>query len=514
MIKSKMIRDTVLLTLMQLALDSAALLLNVFINRHLGASAIGIFSLMGSFLGFAGILSNGNAFLCTSRLVSEELGKKCGDPNRVLIHGIKLCLLLSAVTSTVLLLFAQPLSSRFFSGADVAGAIRLMPVALVCGAVSSCLKGYFNACRKASAAACGDILEFAVKASVTFAAASATVSHSEGTVCRIMTSSIIAGNTASLIFMLVLFARFHMKSTGKCSIHFRQYTAAALPIMGGSILTSALSSTNDALIPICLRQFGDSHEQALSLFGIFEAIVIPTLFFPSVALCSMSGMIVSESARAAAARNSERIRSLTTRLIEYTMIYAVFASAVLIRFGRPLGHTLGGGELAGGLISAIAPVVPFIYMEIVLESMIKGMGQQSFSSLNYLAEYVIRIAAVLILVPRFGFVGIAVSYYASNIFGNISRFIKVIRTSGIQFRPFRMIISPVAYAFMTMALTELLFRLLSLSGDSAVKMVLFTIVWLAAYCGIILPMNILKPHRTDKSITIVESAQINMSKAL
>ena len=48
MIKSKMIRDTVLLTLMQLALDSAALLLNVFINRHLGASAIGIFSLMGS----------------------------------------------------------------------------------------------------------------------------------------------------------------------------------------------------------------------------------------------------------------------------------------------------------------------------------------------------------------------------------------------------------------------------------------------------------------------------------
>jgi stage V sporulation protein B len=228
----------------------------------------------------------------------------------------------------------------------------------------------------------------------------------------------------------------------------------------------------------------------------------------------MSGMIVSESARAAAARNSERIRSLTTRLIEYTMIYAVFASAVLIRFGRPLGHTLGGGELAGGLISAIAPVVPFIYMEIVLESMIKGMGQQSFSSLNYLAEYVIRIAAVLILVPRFGFVGIAVSYYASNIFGNISRFIKVIRTSGIQFRPFRMIISPVAYAFMTMALTELLFRLLSLSGDSAVKMVLFTIVWLAAYCGIILPMNILKPHRTDKSITIVESAQINMSKAL
>ena len=102
MIKKKILRDTALLTLIQLALDSAALLLNVFITRRLGASAIGIFSLMGSFLGLAGILSNGNAFLCTSRLVSEELGRRSGDPNRVLLHGIRLCLILSAATSAEL----------------------------------------------------------------------------------------------------------------------------------------------------------------------------------------------------------------------------------------------------------------------------------------------------------------------------------------------------------------------------------------------------------------------------
>ena len=486
MIKKKILRDTALLTLIQLTLDSAALLLNVFITRRLGASAIGIFSLMGSFLGLAGILSNGNAFLCTSRLVSEELGRRSGDPNRVLLHGIRLCLILSAATSGAVMLFAQPLSQRFFSGAQVAGAIRLMPAALVCGAISCCLKGYFNACRKASAAACGDILEFAVKAGITVFMTSRTVSQCEGAVCRIMTTSIIAGNAVSLIFMLVLFVKLRVKSSGKCTIRFSQYAAAALPIMGGSILTSALSSTNDALIPVCLRQFGDSQEQALSLFGIFEAIVIPTLFFPSVALCSMSGMIVSESARASAARNSERIKSLTSRLIEYTMIYAVFASAVLIRFGRPVGHLLGGGDLAGGLISAIAPVVPFIYMEIVLEAIIKGMGEQGFSSVNYLAEYVIRIAAVLILVPRFGFIGIAVSYYASNISGNISRFVKVLRITGVRFRPLRTIVAPAAYAFMTMSLTELVFLIFGMNSSSAPDMVVFTGIWLISYCGIML----------------------------
>ncbi|MBQ3855115.1 MAG: polysaccharide biosynthesis protein, partial [Ruminococcus sp.] len=98
-IGKKMARDTVLLTLMQLGLDSAALLLSSFITRRLGSSATGILSLIGSFLGLAGILAGGNAFLCTSRLISEELGRKNGHPERVLRHGIGLCLCLSTAVS-------------------------------------------------------------------------------------------------------------------------------------------------------------------------------------------------------------------------------------------------------------------------------------------------------------------------------------------------------------------------------------------------------------------------------
>ena len=71
-IKSKIVRDTALLTAMQLFLDSAALLLNVFITKQLGASAIGILSLTGSFLGLAGIISNGNAFLWKVKFLRES----------------------------------------------------------------------------------------------------------------------------------------------------------------------------------------------------------------------------------------------------------------------------------------------------------------------------------------------------------------------------------------------------------------------------------------------------------
>ncbi|MGN0616010.1 polysaccharide biosynthesis C-terminal domain-containing protein [Ruminococcus flavefaciens] len=514
MIKSKVVRDTLLLTAMQLFLDSAALLLNVFINKQLGTSAIGILSLMGSFLGLAGILSNGNAFLCTSRLVSEEFGKPCGDVNRILGYGVKLCLLLSAAVSAGVILLAEPISRRFFSGAHMTAALRLMPFALVTGAVAACLKGYFNAARRAAVTAAGDIAEFITRCTVIIAATCSVKNCTEDVVCGIMIGGIIAGNTMSLLFLSIAYLWFRVKGTGRCSLSFRQYAAFSFPIMGGSVLTAVLSSTNDALIPVCLRQYGDSAGDALGKFGVFEAIVIPTLFFPSVVLCSMSGIIVSEAARAKAAKNSLRIKILTERIKAWTLMFSVFAAAVLMRFGSQIGELLGGGELAGTMITIIAPVVPFIYMEIVLEAIIKGLGLQSFSSMNYLAEYVIRIAAVLILVPQIGFYGIVVSYYASNIFGNCMRFVKVTKAAKARRALCGTLILPVILAFLTMWAAEALVHVFGLGIEKLAVMLFFGLIWGTAYFGIFCALGKVKLFSKCGEDLFVKNTQQTIERIL
>ena len=118
-IKNKIVRDTIILTVMQLFLDSAALLLNIFITRQLGTSAMGILSLTGSFLILIGMVSNGNAFLCISRLVSEEIGKKNGNPNRILKYGLLMCTFLSVLSGLFLIAFSESLSIKFFKSAEL-----------------------------------------------------------------------------------------------------------------------------------------------------------------------------------------------------------------------------------------------------------------------------------------------------------------------------------------------------------------------------------------------------------
>lgn len=77
-----------------------------------------------------------------------------------------------------------------------------------------------------------------------------------------------------------------------------------MPVAFGGCLTAALSTANDTLIPMTLRQFGDSTSRALQQFGTFEGIVIPVLFFPSTILCALSGILIPEVARANAAGES------------------------------------------------------------------------------------------------------------------------------------------------------------------------------------------------------------------
>lgn len=481
-IKNKIARDTAMLTIMQLFLDSASLLLNVFITRRLGTSAIGVLSLTGSFLALAGTISNGNAFLCTSRLISEELGRRKGNPERVLFSGIMMCMILSITVSAALYGFSDYIGLRFFKSSEMSRAVSLMPFALIPGAAAACFKGYFNARRKSSVTAAADVMEFAVRSLViVIGALRFKTELSDGAVCSLMISSIIAGSCFSLVYFIIMFLRFRNKSRSKASVSFGRYVSLAFPIMVGGIMTSALSSTNDALIPITLRQYGSSVSEAFSSFGIFEAIVIPAIFFPSVVLCSMSGIIVSESARASSSGNHERIKSITGKLIDGTLIFSILAAAMLMRFGGVIGAVMGGGSEAGHIITIIAPVVPFIYLEIVLEALIKGMGMQGFSSLNYLAEYAIRISVVLIFVPRIGFYGIVASYYASNVLGNCSRLMKLLKHTGVRLNPFRSIIVPVAGSVLTMGAADCFARIFRINAGSLIGCIIIALIWVSGY---------------------------------
>ena len=176
---------------------------------------------------------------------------------------------------------------------------------------------------------------------------------------------------------------------------------------------------------------------------------------------------------------------LTNRVLRQTFSFSVFAAAVFLYFGNEIGLLMSGDTFAGRILRILAPAVPFIYLEIILEGILKGMGRHSFSSLNYLVEYTIRISVLLICVPLFGFYGIVMSYLASNIICNTSRILKIISITGICFSFSDNIIIPVISALCSMQTVSLLEKPLHLERVSiAVEPVIFTITAGFMYLGL------------------------------
>ena len=479
--KRSVIRDTIKMTAVQFVLECLAQWFQSWMTRRVGAETVGILALAGSFFQLAAMAAGGNAMLCASRFVSEELGRTGGCPARVLRHGLCFCLMLAVPVSTAVYWFAPELSRQFLRDAALADAVRMMALLLPLWGYCACLRGYFNAvCRVAVPALC-DVLEFLLRVGIlAFLLRHGAASSVQ--VCRDLIYSMAAGTFCTAIFLTVLYVR-RRESGGTCSLSFWRYGRLAFPVALGGCLTAALSTANDTLIPITLRQSGSSASRALEQFGTFEGVVIPVLFFPSTMLCALSGILIPEIARANAAGNQRRVCQLTERVIQLTLIFAILIAAILLKFGGRVGYWMDGGTLSGKMIRILAPVVPFIYLEIVLEALLKGMGKQNFSSLNYLAEYVIRICVVLIFIPLFGFYGIVASYYTSNVFGNCNRLRMAAKTANMPFHPGKLLGKPlfaVVFSFAVAALPELFCPALR---ECAVGMVLFL--------GIALPLYVL-----------------------
>ena len=62
--RRSILRDTVLLTLMQMLLDGLGLGVNIVLNARLGAESVGVLTLSASFFRLACMIAGGKVFLC------------------------------------------------------------------------------------------------------------------------------------------------------------------------------------------------------------------------------------------------------------------------------------------------------------------------------------------------------------------------------------------------------------------------------------------------------------------
>lgn len=434
--KFTFLKNAAILTVTALILRTLGIFFRIYMSNIIGAEGMGLYQLIFSVYVLAAAFAAGGISTAVTRLCADELA--CGSKKST-IKILHKALILTGIVSlaSMLLVFfgADAIAGLFLQDMRAAPALRILCPSLPFMGISSCLRGYFIARRKTGNPSAAQIFEQLVRIGVVMLLLTQWAGKGVTWAC----AAVLLGDTVAEIcscgYMYVGFLR----DKGRLPAHadrpaapaypvYKKILSIALPITGSRYLNTVLRTAENLLIPGALSRYAGGRETGLSQFGMLKGMAMPILFFPSSFLSALSTLLVPEISEAAARGQKRRVQRTASRSIHITLTASILIGGLFLLFAPQLGTVIYHSEEVGYLIRALAPIVPFMYLESVCDGILKGLNQQTSSFAYSLADSVSRILLILALVPMKGMQGFLAVMVFSNILTsclNIRRLLKV-----------------------------------------------------------------------------------------
>ena len=420
--KRRFLVNAAVMTASAVLLRLAGLWFRSVISGKIGASGMGLYQLIFSVFSLGVTACTSGIGLAMTRLVAEGRGTR-----GCILRCMWLGLSLSFVSAGVLFFTSDFIAVRFMGSAAAARPLRILAPGLPFIAVCACLKGYFFAVRNTVVPVCGDIWEQVVTIGVSVALLDRSALPP---LDALMLGSTL-GEVAGFVYIVLLFritARRRGLASGGGKGATRLILHIAAPMLIGSFVRSSLSSAENILIPIGLRKYGAGSVDSLAQYGVMQGMAMPILFFPLSFVSSLAMLLIPEIAEENAGKNSEAIRRFTERAFRFTLTFAFLVAAVFIAFAEELGMLFFGSAQAGNILRIMAPIAPLMYLDNVVDNMLKGLDQQMYSLGYNFSDSMMRVALISAFVPMFGIKAYIVILFVSEIYNaslSINRLLKV-----------------------------------------------------------------------------------------
>lgn len=259
------------------------------------------------------------------------------------------------------------------------------------------------------------------------------------------------GEIASCTYTFIFFIKDKIKAKDTPGNQF-QYTFRKalqdmfhieLPIMFGSTLRNGLVTIENILIPIGFKKHGASTETSLSNYGMIHGMVMPLILFPSAFLMAFSSLLVPEMAEANAVGHKRTISRTTARSMQLTLLFSFFITACFIVFADDFGRTFYQSEEAGRLIRFLAPLIPLLYLDSVVDGILKGLDQQIASMRYNFVDSGLRVLLVYFLIPFTGVNGYLGILFFSTIFNATLSIHRLLKVSQVEIQFADWIVKPI-----------------------------------------------------------------------
>jgi stage V sporulation protein B len=483
--KNRFFANTVLLTLTTQVLRVCGIVLVAFLSGRIGTEGVGLFQLILSVYALISTVVTSGPGMAVTRITAEDLGKSGHTRTS---NVLKICviysLILSVLVGGALFLFADFIGRGILSDARTVLSLRAIAPSLPFIALTSCLRSYFFGMKKVMMPVSVMLFEQVVQIAVIIAILGAYAPQGLEQACFAIFMSFTVAEVISFVFGYLLYRigkNPRPEIVRDAQLH-RKVLGIALPVAGSAYLRSGLRTAENILIPAGIRVFVGSEAAALSQYGLLMGMVMPVMLFPSAFLYAMATLVVPEISEAAAVNDRKKIKHTISRGMEFTLLFSLLFSGIYICFAKDLGLAVYQSAQAGTLIRTLAPLVPLMYLDFLVDGMLNGLNQQMKTLGINILDYSLRITLILVLVPRYGLAAYIAIFFLSTVLNAYLSIRTLLRTANVRINLSQWVFKPALAVFLAGALVTLGYRLLPVeqfSGlSAALKITLTSIFYL------------------------------------
>ena len=420
------LKNAALLTVSDVVLRLAGMGLRIYLANALGGEGMGLYQLVLAVYSLFVTLATSGVSVASTRLMAEEM---TGSPARA--RGMLLRLCAAALGLGTLAMAAQwalaGVAAQWWLGdLRAAPALRAAAFGMPFMAVSAVIRGFFVARQQVGPNVASQMAEQIFRIGVMVTALELTQGQDVGTRCALVLMATAGGEMVSAVLMAWFCRREAPRAFGhdraQAPLHAGKRLWEILwPVEGGRCLSSALHTAENMLAPACLTVYlGGLRSMAVTQYGCLKGMALPLMNFPFGLLGSLGVLLMPEITRAHIRSDHRRLEILLRRMLRLTIYFSALIGAVFWVWGRPLTEALYGSPEAGSYLEILAPAMPLLYLESMVDGAMKGIGEQKAVFRYSVWDSILRIAGVMVLLPRFGMKGFLFVILLSSLFTCLS----------------------------------------------------------------------------------------------
>lgn len=473
----KLLINTIVLTVATFLMRTIEVSFNVYLTNKIGSAGIGLFQLIMTVYALSVTFASSGVRLASTRLTVDSIDVGRFRLKDIMSNCFGFALFMGISISILLYAFSDIISIKWLGDIQTARPLKILAFALPFIAVSSALNGYYTAARKASVFAVIQIAEQGVKIAIIVVLLKILLPKGIEFACISIVLGITASEIIAALFSYTLYRmmRPSEKERDKSKGVLHKMLRIAIPDSVGSSVRSVLLTIEHLLIPAGFKKSGASQKEALSIYGKVHGMVFPLLLYPSSILGSLSGLLVPEIAEFDAKGLKKQINYTIEICVKMTMIFSICTAGIMYAFAADFSQIIYKTNDCTMYIQILSPLIPVMYLDMMVDGMLKGLDQQLYSMRYNIFDSAICVVLVYFLIPKYSIKGYIAILFISEIINFILSIRRLSKVSSLRIDVSDSIIKTLISVLASTVSVKILFTQFNISVPNLILKIILTV---------------------------------------